>query len=204
MSAGRPYVVVLGGPNGAGKTTIASEVLANTFGLLEFVNADVIAQGLSAFDPEGAAFEAGRLMLKRLRHLADQRACFAFESTLSSRTFAPWLRRLQAGGYDVHVIYVWLPTPELAVRRVRARVRRGGHSIPEPVVRRRFRRSARNFLQLYSPLATSWSVLLNASVPLTVAQGRADAEPVILEPTFWSALNETANQEDQTGAEELE
>ena len=94
----RPSVVVLGGPNGAGKTTISRATLADTLGLGEFVNADAIARGLSAFEPEKLAMQAGRVMLNRLRELASRRASFAFESTLSTRTFAPWLRRLVAEG----------------------------------------------------------------------------------------------------------
>jgi predicted ABC-type ATPase len=100
-----PNIIILAGPNGAGKTTISREVLANTLGITEFVNADIIAAGLSGFDPERAAFAAGRIMLARLRELADAKTTFAFESTLASRTFAPWLIHQKARGYEVHIVY---------------------------------------------------------------------------------------------------
>lgn len=157
-----PIVVVIAGPNGAGKTTIAKRVLADTLGIDEFVNADTIAQGLSGFRPERAAFAAGRVMLARLHELGKQGGSFAFESTLASRTFAPWLRDRIATGYQLHILYVMLATPALAIARVRRRVRSGGHSVPPDVVRRRFARSAWNFLELYQPLATTWKIFDNS------------------------------------------
>lgn len=118
--ASRPYIVVIGGPNGAGKTTIARAVVEQTFGVSEFVNADTIAAGLSAFSPESVAFTAGRVMLTRLKELAAAGETFSFESTLASRTFAPWLREQRARGCDVHLVYIALRSPRLAMARVRA------------------------------------------------------------------------------------
>lgn len=103
MSEPRPSVVILAGPNGAGKSTVAPDLLQGTLAVGEFVNADVIASGLSAFDPDSAAITAGRVMLARIRELAEQRASFAFETTLASRSFAPWPRELRASGYAVHL-----------------------------------------------------------------------------------------------------
>ena len=199
-----PQVVVIGGPNGAGKTTISREVLERTLGIREFVNADAIAAGLSGFDPERAAFRAGRVMLERLRELAEQRASFAFESTLASRTFAPWLRDLVDRGFAVHVLYVWLRTPELAVRRVRARVKKGGHGIPDEVIRRRYARSAANFVGLYRPIVErsgGWIVYDNSgNAAEVVAQGRVDTPPIIMKPRVYARLVEysdgTAKEED--------
>lgn len=189
-----PQVVVIGGPNGAGKTTISREVLERTLGIREFVNADAIATGLSGFDPERAAFKAGRVMLERLRELAEQRASFAFESTLASRTFAPWLRGLIDRGFAVHVLYVWLRTPELAVRRVRARVKKGGHGIPDEVVRRRYVRSAANFVGLYRPIAErsgGWIVYDNSgNTTEVVAQGHTGTSPIIMKPKVYARLVE--------------
>jgi len=186
-----PNIAVIGGPNGAGKTSIAREVLDATLGVTEFVNADVIASGLSGFDPERAAFAAGRIMLSRLRELAASvpPTNFAFESTLASRTFARWLSGLIDRGFAVHVIYVWLRSPELAIRRVRARIRRGGHSLPEDVIRRRYVRSATNFFRLYRPLAQragAWQVFDNSSqTPELIAHGGRGSAPTILhEQTF--------------------
>ncbi len=118
-----PNIVVVGGPNGAGKSTAATALLRDTLSVSEFVNADVIAEGLSGFDPQASAFSAGRIMLQRMHILAGQRTDFAFETTLASRSFAPWLSSLAGSGYLVHVVFLWLSSPELAVLRVRERVR---------------------------------------------------------------------------------
>ncbi len=194
----RPYIVVIGGPNGAGKTTIARDVIERTFGIVEFVNADAIATGLAAFDPERAAFAAGRVMLVRLRELAAQRISFAFESTLASRTFVPWLANQRAAGYDIHFIYVALRTPDLARRRVKARVRKGGHDIPPETITRRFRRSAYNFLSLYRPLAQTWRLYDNSSrSPSLTAIGGHEQREQVFEPRLWKTLNEIAHTEAQ-------
>lgn len=158
----RPVVVVIGDPNGAGKTTSARLLLPLGVQISHFVNADTIAAGLSAFEPESVAMEAGRIMLRRLRELAAQRESFAFETTLASRSFATFLRVLKAAGYSVRVAYVWLRSPELSIRRVSERVARGGHFVPEETVRRRYVRGRSNFRELYRPLADSWIVCDNS------------------------------------------
>src|SRR5512133_3437614 len=145
----RPQCVVIGGPNGAGKSTAAPDLLRDTVGIDAFVNADVIAQGLAGFNPEAAAFAAGRVVLRRLRELAAARADFALESTLSGRSAAGLLTRLVGIGYDVHVLYLWLPSGDFSLARVRRRVETGGHDVPEDVVRRRFIKSLRNFDRVY-------------------------------------------------------
>jgi predicted ABC-type ATPase len=160
-----PRVVVIAGPNGAGKSTTAPPIVRKAFGIEEFVNADLIAQGLSVLAPETAAFRAGRVMLTRILELSGARRDFAFETTLASRTFAPLLRKLQADGYQFHLIYLWLPSASAAVRRVRERVRAGGHGVPEAIVRRRYARSLGNFLNLYRPFADSWLLLDNSGQP---------------------------------------
>ena len=160
-----PDVVVIAGPNGAGKSTTAPRLLREALTVDEFVNADTIAAGLSAFAPERVAFTAGRAMLNRMHELARARTNFAFETTLASRSFAPWLRGLQRGGYAIHLIYLWLPSADLAVGRVAERVRRGGHDVPEPIVRRRYEKSLLNFFILYRPFADSWLMLDNAQEP---------------------------------------
>lgn len=126
--------------------------------MTEFVNADVIAQGLSAFNPEGAAIAAGRIMLARLKELAASRQSFAFETTLASRTFAPWIADLVACGYEFHLMFLWLPSADLAVDRAALRVRAGGHHVAEDVVRRRYAKGISNFFSLYQPLAPTWRV----------------------------------------------
>src|SRR5215208_2498675 len=149
-------VVVIAGPNGAGKSTAAPALLRDVLGVTTFVNADEIARGLSGFAPEHAAVAAGRVMLARLHELADEGADFAFETTLSGRTYLGWLAGLRRTGYRVRLEYIWLSSPDLAVNRVRDRVRRGGHSIPEDTIRRRYDVSLRNFFRLYRPIADTW------------------------------------------------
>ncbi len=143
-----PIVVVLAGPNGAGKTTASEALLRDELAVFQFVNADAIARGLSGFEPERAAFAAGRVMLSRLDELAAQRADFAFETTLASRAFAPWLARRILDGYEFHLCFVWLPSAEMAITRVAARVKAGGHDIPAESIRRRYARGIRNLFEL--------------------------------------------------------
>lgn len=123
-------------------------MLPATFGITEYVNADVIAQGLSAFAPERAAFRAGRIMLERLQQLANERMNFAFETTLASRSFAPWIANLRQMGYRFHLFFLWLPNPELAIARVQERVSLGGHDVPEETIRRRYHAGIRNFFSV--------------------------------------------------------
>jgi predicted ABC-type ATPase len=185
-----PSIVVVSGPNGAGKSTTAEALLKGTLSVDEFVNADVIARGLSGFAPEGSAVRAGRILLARIRELAERRASFAFETTLASRSFEPWLRGLRASGYLVHVVYLWLPSPDLAVLRVRRRVLTGGHDVPEETMRRRYERSLGNFLGLYRPLAASWRVYDNATIrgPRLVARGRGQEVDEIREEELWRKI----------------
>jgi predicted ABC-type ATPase len=157
-----PHVIVISGPNGAGKTTAAPTLLNETLHVSDFVNADTIAQGLSAFAPEKAAIQAGRTMLTRMRYLASQRENFAFETTLASRTFAPWLAKLKAEGYLFHLIFLRLEDADLAVSRVNERVRMGGHFVPEETVRRRYESGLKNFFMLYKKLADSWQMYDNS------------------------------------------
>lgn len=188
----RPTVVVIAGPNGAGKSTAAPFLLKQALGILEFVNADQIAVGLSAYAPETVSFEAGRIMHKRLHELAASRVSFAFESTLSSRTFALFLTRCKVQGYSVQIFYVALPSAELAVNRVALRVKLGGHGIPQADVERRFQRSLHNLHALYLPLADRWTVLDNASGTLKpIAHGTARRTHVE-EPEKWLNLKQLA------------
>jgi predicted ABC-type ATPase len=192
-----PTIIIIGGPNGAGKTTVSREVLAETLGITEFVNADTIAAGLSGFDPERAAFAAGRIMLQRLHELADARTTFAFESTLASRTFAPWLKRLKRRRYEVHLLYIWVRSPEISIRRVRARIRKGGHAVPEDVIRRRHTRSAANFWHLYRPLADTWHAYDNSGrTPALIAAGEIGTRPTAANLKRLSPLLELANAND--------
>lgn len=191
MRASRPLVVVIAGPNGAGKSTTAPRLLQQNLAVSEFVNADTIAAGLSAFRPEAAALAAGRVMLERLKGLAEARADFAFETTLASRSFAPWLRRLGESGYHVHLAYLSLPDPALALARVEERVRSGGHAVPEDVVRRRFTAGLANFFGLYAPILDTWQMLDNsASSGLREIAVRHAERVEVLDAAAWENLRE--------------
>lgn len=190
MSKDGPKVIVLAGPNGAGKSTSAARLLRDALGVDEFVNADVIAQGLSAFAPERVAMAAGRIMMRRLKKLAAARASFAFETTLASRTFAPWLADLKASGYRMHVVFLWLPSAEVAMDRVAERVRLGGHDVPEDTIRRRYRAGWANFCELYQPLADSWQVIDNSVVgrPRLIAIGQGQRTQVVRNKALWDLI----------------
>jgi predicted ABC-type ATPase len=185
-----PDVVVIAGPNGAGKSTVAPALLRDLLQVPQFVNADQIAAGLSGFDPEGAAFRAGRLMLSRLHELSDQRVDFAFETTLSSRSFVPFLERLKASGYKFRLIYLWLRSARQARERVARRVRMGGHDVPAAVVDRRYQRSLANFFGLYQNLADEWRFYDNSRqrVARLVAAGSGSREIEVANGALWQDL----------------
>ena len=184
------HVIVIGGPNGAGKSTIAPLVLRDYLAVPDFVNADQIAAGLSAFNPEGAAFEARRIMLHRLDELAASGKSFAFESTLSSRTFSVFLKRLKSQGYHVGLCFVWLNSVELAKERVALRVKMGGHHIPDDVIERRYARSIQNFRNLYLPLADEWSLFDNSELadPRLIAEGCDNQAATIFKEASWNKI----------------
>jgi predicted ABC-type ATPase len=184
-----PEVYVISGPNGAGKTTIALTILPSLLETFEYVNADLIASGLSAFQPESVAIQAGRIMLERLDLLANSGVNFAFETTLAARSFAPFLRKCQVQGYQVNLIYVWLDTPELAIERVQQRVLAGGHAIPVEIIRHRYDRGRKNLVDLYLKLCDNWIIYDNSqSIPRLVATFSLNEQLVLFEPTIWKTI----------------
>ena len=172
MTDASPQLVVVAGPNGAGKSTLAQDLLSAKYQLSEYVNADRIALGLAGSGAQNAAIDAGRVMINRMRNLASVRASFAFETTMASRSFAPWISGLAKSGYSVHIVYVWLQTPELAVQRVEERERAGGHSVAAEVVKRRYERGIANFFGLYRSIAHTWTVYDNSGwgKPILIAE----------------------------------
>jgi predicted ABC-type ATPase len=151
-----PLCLIIAGPNGAGKTTFAREFLPKEGGILNFVNADLIAAGLSPLRPTGAALAAGRVFLAELDRLADRGEDFAFESTLSGLAYLDRIKRWKERGYRVELVYLRLTTPALALKRIAARVKEGGHDVAADDVRRRFIRSWRNYREVYRPLCDAW------------------------------------------------
>ena len=185
-------VIVIAGPNGAGKTTPAPFLLRDKLGVLEYVNADPIAQGLSGFDPASVAVTAGRVMLNRLHDLAEQRKTFAFESTLAAKHYAGWIKKLCDHGYAFQLMFLWLRSADLAVQRVRERVQAGGHHVPEQIIRRRYGAGLRNFSTLYQPLANTWAVYDNSHLPspMMIAQGGQGEGESIIHDDLWESFRE--------------
>jgi len=192
VSRHSPNVVVVAGANGSGKSTAAPALLRDYVGITEFVNADLIAQGLSAFGSENVAMRAGRLMLERLEELAGRRSDFAFETTLASRSFAPWLQRLCTAGYRAHLLFLWLPSPEMAVARVASRVEQGGHNVPDGVIIRRYHAGLRNLLHLYVPIVDAWMIFDNSRREgyELIARGRKGAQLVVANQATWESIEE--------------
>ena len=180
---------VISGPNGAGKTTCAFSIMPELINCYEYVNADAIAAGLSPFRPLEVSIEAGRLMLKRIRDLAESGVTFAIETTLSSKSFAPFLAQCKSRGYSIRLIYVWVNSVELAVERVKRRVESGGHLVPEHIIRRRYSRSLFNFFQLYSSLADIWSFYDNSFDKIElVAEKSLDGKIDVLNRPIWEKI----------------
>ncbi len=149
---------IIAGPNGAGKTTFATEFLPIEAECLNFINVDLIAQGLSPFDPDKMAVEAGRLMIKHINECVNRGESFAFETTLSGKGYINKIKNWKTKQYEIIIYYLKIPSVEFAIERVKLRVTFGGHNVPEKDIIRRFERSWINFQQIYKPLADSWIV----------------------------------------------
>lgn len=167
-----PSIIILAGPNGAGKTTFARSFLPQEANCLRFINADLIAAGLSPFAPEAAALKAGRLMLREIDDCVKQQESFAFETTLSGLGYLPRIRQWRLMGYEVSLYFLALPSAETAIMRVAARVKQGGHNIPESVIRRRFIAGLHNFDNAYKCEVDRWAKFDNVGKrPLLIEWG---------------------------------
>ena len=183
-------LLVIGGPNGAGKTTAARVLLPRFTGIVEFVNADEIARGLSPFNPEGAALAAGRVMLARMHQLTLARTAFSFETTCAGRGHAALIRRCQQSGYRVTLLYFWLPSADLAVARVAQRVRDGGHNIPPEIIRRRFAAGLRNLRALYWPMADDGAIVDGETSPANFIVEKRAGAITVHDPALWQRVQE--------------
>ena len=171
---------IVAGSNGAGKTTFAREYLTEYAQCREFLNADLVAAGLSPFNPNAAALAAGRVLLARMKQFIREGKSFGFETTLAGKTYSSLLREMKDRGYALHLFYLWLPSAELAIARVAARVARGGHSVPEAVIRRRFDAGRRNLIRFYLPLFDAWILFDNSTLhPRAVARHESGETEVI-------------------------
>ena len=164
-----PTLFIIAGCNGAGKTTVSYSVLPELLGCKEFVNADEIARGLSQFNPESVAIEAGKLMLQRIKHLMDERKTFAIETTLATKSYATTIKKAKELGYNVILLFFWLPSQEMAVERVARRVSEGGHNIPKDVIYPRYWSGLQNFFTIFAPIVDSWMFFDNVDNPILLA-----------------------------------
>lgn len=180
---------IISGCNGAGKTTASYTVLPEILLCKEFVNADEIAKGLSPFNPESMAIEAGRLMLKRIDELLTSKVSFSIETTLATRSYTRLISKAQSAGYKVSLIYFWLNSPELAVNRVLQRVYEGGHNVPVDVIYRRYEAGINNLFQIYMPRVDYWLLVDNSVSPrMIVAEGHQRGEDQIYELELYKRI----------------
>jgi predicted ABC-type ATPase len=180
-----PNIYIVAGPNGVGKTTFMEEFLPNYADCLHFVNADLIAAGLSPFSPESAAIKAGKLMLEEIERHIDYGHDFAFETTLAGKNYVRLLKKVREKGYKIHLFFLWMPNVDLAIKRIEMRVKAGGHNVPTVDVKRRFYRGIYNLFNLYRPLLDFWMLFDNSStMPQELAFEKDGILTVINVPLF--------------------
>jgi len=180
---------IISGSNGAGKTTASYTILPEMLECNEFVNADEIARGLSPFKPEKAAIQAGRLMLGKIKQLIEAEHDFAFETTLATKSYKNLVTKSKQNGYKVTLLFFWLRTPDLAVKRVETRVKEGGHNIPEEIIRRRYEKGLIIFFNIFKPIVDEWMFIDNSGEPYEIiAEGNSFNSDIQNEIT-WDNLN---------------
>ena len=184
-----PNFYIIAGCNGAGKTTASFTILPDILHCKEFVNADNIAYGISPWNVEGAAIEAARVMLHRIAELMDKREDFAIETTLSTRSYVSLVKKAQARGYKVKLMYIWLESPEMALDRVAERVRKGGHNIPGHVVERRYFKGLSNLFNLFIPICDDWVLADNSRNTLSIiARSEKNVGTLIANNELWTII----------------
>jgi len=179
---------IIAGCNGAGKTTASYTILPEILDCQEFVNADEIARGLSPFRPENESFEAGRLMLKRIDDLLAKGQSFAFETTLSTRSYVQLVDRARQLSYQVTCLFFYLESEELAISRVENRVKEGGHFIPEDIIRRRYKRGLKNFFNLFLPALDNWLFIDNSGDQYEIIAEGSVNEEIVGNIDLWRKL----------------
>lgn len=196
-----PNLYIIAGCNGAGKTTASYTVLPEILECKEFVNADSIAAGLSPFNPESVALEAGRIMLQRIDTLMNESVDFAFETTLATRSYVSFVKKAKDLGYKTTLLYFWLSSPAFAMQRVKDRVARGGHNIPRDVIERRYYRGISNLIKLYIPVCDDWFVINNMDTSsyeeIAIGSGNAESEKVITNTDIWDVILQQSKHYDR-------
>jgi len=179
---------IIGGPNGAGKTTASFTVLPEILNCSEFVNADEIARGISPFNPEKVSIKAGRIMLSRINELLDKDETFAFETTLSSKYFVRFIKEAKEKGYEVVLLFLMLNNVNLAIKRVKIRVKEGGHNIPIEVIKRRYKNGMKNFFNSYINSVDKWFLVDNSGETFQfIAEGTLNGT-IIKNDDIWTSL----------------
>ena len=184
-----PTLYIISGCNGAGKTTTSFTLLPDIMDCKEFVNADEIAKGLSPFQPEKAAIDAGRIMINRMENLLNRGEDFAIETTLATKSYSEFIQRAHQKDYKVTLIYFWLNSVDLAIERVKARVAAGGHNIPENTIRRRYVSGNKNLSEIYLHICDEWLIIDNSTVPPEVVANKGkDEKPTINNPELFKII----------------
>jgi len=193
-----PNLYIISGCNGAGKTTASFTVLPEILNCKEFINADEIAKGLSPFQPEKVSIQAGRIMLQRIDELLNSKIDFAFETTLSSKSYVSTIKEAKALGYSVRLVYFWLNSVDLAKERVKLRVLEGGHNIPENVIERRYQLGLENLFRRFIPIVDYWMVFDNSMNPSAlISEGGIEEESRIYNEQVWKKLTDLAYGQDK-------
>lgn len=185
-----PRLFIISGCNGAGKTTASYTMMPEMLEISELVNADEIAKGLSPFNPDSVAIQAGKIMLMRVRELILMGADFAFETTLATKSYYNLIKEAQERGYFVTLLYLWLPSPEQAIKRVAQRVSEGGHNIPENVIRRRYAAGIKNLFNIYMQIADFWMIYDSGDINYgkKIATGSKNETKTIYDSLVYSKL----------------
>ncbi len=190
-----PNLYIIAGCNGAGKTTASYTVLPEMLNCKEFVNADEIAKGISPFQAEKAAIDAGKIMLTRIQELINLQVDFSFETTLSAKHFIKLIKEAQNKGYFVTLVFFWLNSVDLAIQRVKIRVSEGGHNIPEDTIRRRYKTGISNLINKYISICDYWIIVNNSEGPFNlIAEGLNDTEVEIKDHNIWGEIKSQANE----------
>jgi len=185
-------VYIIAGPNGSGKTTFAKEFLPNYAKCPNFVNADLIAQGLSPFSPQQVAIKAGKLVLQQIKEYTEKNVDFGFETTLAGKTYLRHFQDLKEKGYKLHLFFLWIPSSQLAIARIKDRVAEGGHDVPVEDIKRRFERSIVNFFKIYRSLLDSWLLFDNSErEPKLIAKKNNSHVDIKNDVLFQNILNRT-------------
>ena len=187
-------VYIIAGPNGSGKTTFANKFFPDYAVCRNFVNADLIAQGLSPFSPRVFAIKAGRIVLEQINEFAESGVDFGFETTLSGKSYANILKKLKVREYKLHLFFLWIPNSQLAIARIKERTLRGGHDVPSKDVRRRFTRSMVNLFRLYQPLLDSWMIFNNSGIIPTLIAKNIDGNLIISDEQLFNKIIKMENK----------